>query len=95
MTYILSTNSPGDETTYRKVSALVDDRPEGMVARYAGSSGAGLSITVVWESKAHADRFTAEQLVPALQQVVGGTGLATTIIEFETFESAVAASAAS
>ena len=86
MTYIISTNTPGDEATYRKVGELVDTQPEGLVALYAGAGGDGLSVTAVWESKAQADRFAAEQLVPALRQLGVQPGTPSSMIEFETFE---------
>ena len=85
MTYIISTNTTGDEATFRKVGELVDSKPDGLVALYAGASGDGLSITAVWESKAQSDRFAAEQLVPALQQLGVPPGGPTAMIEFETF----------
>jgi hypothetical protein len=87
MTYIISTSTPGTEETYRKVGDLVEHTPDGLVAMYAGQGSEGLSITAVWESKAHADRFTAEQLMPALRQVGVDAGVPTSMIEFETFES--------
>jgi hypothetical protein len=90
MTYILSTNGPGDEATFRKVGDLVGDQTEGLIALYAGTSGAGLSVTAIWESKAHADRFTAEKLMPALRQVGVEPGTPTSMIEFETFAAVVA-----
>ena len=42
---------------------------EGLLASYAGTGKDGLCVISVWESKAHADRFTVEQLVPALQRL--------------------------
>lgn len=89
MTYIISTNSPGDEATFRKVGDLVENQPDGLVALYAGASGDGLSVTAVWDSKAQADRFAAEQLVPALQQLGVQPGRRSAMIEFETFAEVV------
>ena len=86
MTYIISTNTAGDEDTFGKVGDLVDAEPDGLVALYAGASGDGLSITAVWESKAQADRFVAGQLVPALQQLGVQPGSHSSMIEFETFQ---------
>lgn len=51
--------------------ALPDSRPDGMIARYAGMSDAGLAITVVWSSKADADRFETEQLIPTVRRLMG------------------------
>ena len=95
MTYIISTNGPGDEATFNKVGDLVGDRPDGLIALYAGASGAGLSITAIWETKAHSDRFAAERLMPALEELGVGGGSPTAMIEFETFAGVVAAPATS
>ncbi len=95
MTYIISTNSPGDEATFSKVGDLVGDNPDGLIALYAGASGDGLSITAIWETKAHSDRFTTEKLRPALQQLGVTGGPPTTMIEFETFAEVVAQRASS
>jgi hypothetical protein len=51
--------------------ALPDDKPDGMIARYVGECDGGLAITVVWSSKAHADRFETEHLIPTVQRVMG------------------------
>lgn len=88
MTYIISTHTPGDETTFRKVGELVGTDTEGLIALYAGAAGDGLSITAVWESKAHSDRFAAEKLMPAMQQLGLAGGPPTTMIDFETFAGA-------
>jgi len=54
------------------VVAHVGDRPDGMLARYAGPTEDGsLRVISVWESKAHADRFMTERLGPALATVLG------------------------
>ncbi len=73
MTYI-STNHVPDVpyTAYEKVNlALGDIRPEGLLARYAGEAETGFAVVAVWATRAHADRFVAEQLEPALHQVHG------------------------
>jgi hypothetical protein len=85
MTYIISTNNSGDEETFRKVGDIVGNGAEGLIALYAGASGDGLSITAVWETKAHSDRFAAEKLMPALRQLGVAGGPPSTVIEFETF----------
>ena len=94
MTYIISTNGPGDEATFNQVGDLVG-HPDGLIALYAGAAGAGLSITAIWESKAHSDRFTAEKLFPALRQLGIEPGAPASMIEFETFSEVVAERAAS
>lgn len=45
--------------------------PDGMEARYAGTTDDGLRVITLWESKAHADRFFAETLGPLLAKVLG------------------------
>lgn len=96
MTYIISThNSRGDKETFDKVGDLIGGHPDGLIALYAGTSGDGMSVTAVWETKAHSDRFTAEKLLPALQQLGTAGGPPTTVIEFETFAEIVAERAAS
>ena len=58
-----------------EVDALIagfDQAPEGMEARYIGTTASGeLRIVSMWESKAHADRFLAETLGPALASALG------------------------
>lgn len=73
MTYLTNSLFPnGSVDDYRVVAdALPDSRPEGMIARYAGMSDAGLAITVVWASKVHADRFETEQLLPTVGRLLG------------------------
>ena len=54
------------------VIAGFDRPPEGMEARYIGTTAGGaLRIVSLWESKAHADRFLAETLGPALASALG------------------------
>lgn len=46
--------------------------PPGLEARYVGRADDGrLRIVAVWESRAHADRFFAETLGPALAAALG------------------------
>jgi hypothetical protein len=73
MTYLTNSLIPdGTLDGYHAINAaLADDQPAGMVARYVGMSEAGLAITVVWASKADADRFETEQLLPVIRRVMG------------------------
>lgn len=48
---------------------LGDEPVEGLIATYAGTGPDGLCVISVWETKAHADRFTTEQLIPTLQRL--------------------------
>ena len=57
---------------FDEVVAHIGDRPDGMLARYAGATEDGsLRVVSLWESKAHADRFVTERLGPALAAVLG------------------------
>ena len=90
MTYLITTNHDGDPETYRKICERIDGHTDGMIARYAGMNDRGLAITVVWESKAHSDRFAAEQLFPALHDIAGpGHEHPSTVVDFEAFETYV------
>jgi hypothetical protein len=52
--------------------AQLDGAPDGLEARYIGAAGDGtLRVVSLWQSKAHADRFFAEQLGPVLAKVLG------------------------
>lgn len=48
------------------------DAPDGMVSRYIGTADDGqLRVVSLWQSKAHADRFFAEKLGPAVATALG------------------------
>lgn len=52
-------------TVADKLNALPDT--DGLLALAAGSDENGLHVVSVWQSKAHLDRWAAEQLLPAFQ----------------------------
>lgn len=54
-----------------KVLAQLGEAPEGLHARYVGMADGKPRIVVLWESKAHADRFFAEKLGPVLAKMLG------------------------
>jgi hypothetical protein len=87
MTYLTNSLLPdGTLDGYHAITdALPDSRPAGMIARYVGMSDAGLAITVVWASKADADRFETEQLGPTVRRVMGsqGPGRGATFFSYE------------
>ncbi|MET7279275.1 hypothetical protein ABZS29_13655 [Kribbella sp. NPDC005582] len=56
---------------FDKVMENVGAEPDGLHARYVGTSDDGLRVVTLWESKAHADRFMAERLGPALAAALG------------------------
>jgi hypothetical protein len=86
MTYLTTTNSPGDADTFRKVLERVGPHAEGLVARYAGTNERGLVVTSIWQSKAQADRFATERLLPALHEVVGDDLSGGTMIDCQAFD---------
>jgi hypothetical protein len=90
MTYVyLSTAMKGlTIEDFRKVSAehVPFENIDGLLACTAGVDGGGLNVAMVFKSKAHQERYEAEQLFPAFQ----ATGIAppqgTVVIEYETDE---------
>jgi len=56
---------------FDQVIANLDGPPEGLEARYAGTADGQVRVVTLWESKAHADRFFAETLGPALVRALG------------------------
>ncbi len=86
MAYALITHTPGSSLAdYRALTAIMgDDVPEGLVAQIAGDADGALHVVGVWESRASADRFVAERLMPAFQQAGLGTGPQTTYVAFDT-----------
>jgi hypothetical protein len=56
---------------FDKVQAEVSDDPDGLEARYVGTTNGQLRIITLWESKAHADRFFTQTLGPVLAKVLG------------------------
>ena len=60
---------------------------DGLLAWAAGSDENGLHVVTVWQSRAHQERWAAEQLFPAFQEL-GLTDVATNseFTEYETGE---------
>lgn len=56
---------------FDQVMGQLGAEPEGLDARYVGSTADGLRVVTLWESKEHADRFFADRLGPALAKVLG------------------------
>lgn len=71
---------------FRKVSA--EHQPfeniDGLLACTAGTDDSGLTVIMVFESKAHNERFAAEQLFPAFQATGISPPEGTVTIEYET-----------
>lgn len=62
----------GSIEQFDSVHAQVGGEPAGLEARYVGTADDGrLRVVTLWESKAHADRFFADTLGPALAKVLG------------------------
>jgi len=56
---------------FERVLAEQGEEPAGLEARYVGTAGGELRVVTLWESRAHADRFFAEKLGPALTKCPG------------------------
>ena len=70
MTYVhVSTTRGRTIDDFRAVTAKHNPPQDidGLLTWAAGSDDDGLHVVSVWQSKAHADRFEAEQLFPAFQ----------------------------
>ena len=85
MTHIHITAAPGQTIDgFRAVSAKHNPPQDidGLLAWAAGTDDNGLHVVTVWQSKAHQDRWTAEQLFPAFQSL----GLAEAVANMEITE---------
>ena len=56
---------------FDRIVEQFDGAPDGMEARYVGTTDDGLRVITLWESKAHADRFFTETLGPLLAKALG------------------------
>jgi hypothetical protein len=61
----------GSIEQFDAVLAQLGEEPDGLEARYVGTASGTLRVITLWESKAHADRFFAETLGPALAKALG------------------------
>jgi hypothetical protein len=59
---------------------------DGLLAWAAGTNDNGLNVVTVWQSKAHQERYAAEQLFPAFQATGISPPESTVVIEYETGE---------
>ena len=72
MTHIYFTKAKGlTIEDFRKVAAKhsAPQDIDGLLAWAAGTDENGLNVLTVWQSKAHQDRWAAEQLFPAFQEL--------------------------
>ena len=85
MTYVHITAAPGlTVDDFNKVNAKTNPPQDidGLISWAAGTDASGLHVVAVWESRAHADRYAAEQLFPAFQEF----GLAPGMMEMTTYD---------
>ena len=86
MRFVHISRSPGQtRADYDAVRAeMGGELPRGLLMHAVGEADGGLHVVDVWESKAAADRFVAEQLFPAFQRTGRTPGAGATYIAFET-----------
>lgn len=86
MPYAHISRQPGRSLAdYRTVvEAMGGDPPEGRLFSTAGEADGALHVVDVWQSRASADRFAAERLLPAFQQTGLRPGPDSTYVAFET-----------
>ena len=71
MTYVHITAAPGlTIDDFNKVNAKTNPPQDidGLITWAAGTDASGLHVVALWESRAHAERYAAEQLFPAFQE---------------------------
>lgn len=73
---------------FRKVSAAhhLPQDIDGLLAWAAGTDENGLNVVTVWQSRAHQERYAAEQLFPAFQETGISPPANTVNTEYETGE---------
>lgn len=78
MAYLMTHFWPaGTEEQYRASVAVVhpgEGLPAGQLSHAAGPTDGGFLISVLWDSKASADRFMSETLIPAMPVDGGFSG---------------------
>ena len=76
MTYACTMEVPASPEVYRRVRAkLGDQSPKGLVFHLAVQSENGLRHIDVWDSEADWNRFSQEQLMPAVAQTLAELGI--------------------
>ena len=86
MPYTHISHVPGHSLgDYQAVTDALGPEPAaGLLARIVGEADGALHIVDVWDSKAHADRFAAERLMPAFRQAGVKPGPDESFIGFDT-----------
>ena len=70
--------------TKRSPTCSAPNPQAGRLALIVGEADGALHIVDVWDSKAHADHFAAERLIPAFQQAGVKPGPEESYLEFDT-----------
>jgi hypothetical protein len=85
MPYTHVSHVPGHSLSdYQAVAEVLGPQtPEGGLALIVGEADGALHIIDVWDSKAYADRFAAERLIPAFRQAGVTSGPEEAYIEFD------------
>ena len=85
MSYVHISKSPGVTVAhYERVLDQLGPEPiAGQLLHIVGDAGGCLHTVDVWQSKAHADRFTSERLFPAFAQVGIAPGSGQEHVEFD------------
>jgi len=82
MPYTHISHVPGHSLgDYQAVADVLGPEPPALIV---GEADGALHIVDVWDSKAHADLFAAERLMPAFQQAGLKPGPAESYLEFDT-----------
>jgi hypothetical protein len=86
MPYTHISHVPGHSLgDYQAVAdVLGPEPPAGRLALIVGEADGALHIVDVWDSKAHADLFAAERLMPAFRQAGLKPGPEESYLEFDT-----------
>ncbi len=85
MAYAVLMEFDVDLDTHREIGAAVGDAPvKGLIVHGGGPSERGVYSLDVWESKEDSERFFAERMVPALEQMgLSGGGPPLSYQEFD------------
>ena len=88
MPYAHISHAPNSKLAdYRSVDhELGETPPDGLLLTIVGSDDTGLHVIDLWESKAHADHFAAERLLPAFTRTGKGPDADATYAAFDTVE---------
>ena len=85
MPYTHISHVPGHSLgDYQAVADVLGPEPPAAARLHRREADGALHIVDVWDSKAHADRFAAERLMPAFQQAGVKPGPAEAYIGFDT-----------